>query len=347
METLDLFNNDFDTLDMTEPDQIIEMAKQEQTKEEVKIETKDNDELSILSNYGENLTNKEYITNPAIGRDKEIDEMILALITPDKGALLTGKPGIGKTAIVEGLAYRIIKGDVPDALKNWQIIKVNISSLLGSNTSNNGTTDSRLELLLQELKMQNNIILFIDEVHLLVNKSGSTNVDFANMLKPYLDRGTIKMIGATTTEEYEAYVLRDRAFLRRFIKIDIVESDVETVVKILMGTYPKYEKKLNVKLAYTDFQKENIFRFLTEMTSEYKRVYEIAARYPDITLTILANAFSYAVFENAKEVRIKHIYKAVCNAKNIYPDAKIKEIARFKEEFKDLLQEENVNLEDI
>lgn len=100
-----------------------------------------------------------------------------------------------------------------------------------------------MELLLQELKNLNNIILFIDEIHLLVNRTQSnTNIDFANMLKPFLDRGTIKMIGATTTEEYETYILRDRAFLRRFQKIEVLEADQETVVKILMGTYPKFEK---------------------------------------------------------------------------------------------------------
>ena len=317
--------------------------------ETLDFEINNNDyKFSILNNYGEDLTAREYITNPAIGRDNEINEMILSLITPDKGALLIGKPGIGKTAIVEGLAYRIKNGDVPNVLKNWRIVKINIPSLMGSNTASDGSTDSRLELLLQELKNVNDTILFIDEVHLLVNKNNnSSNIDFANMLKPFLDRGTIKMIGATTTEEYEAYILRDRAFLRRFIKIEIVEADPETVVKILMGTYPRFEKKLNVKLAYTDFQKENIFRFLTDMTSEYKRVYEISARYPDITLTILANAFSYAVFENSPEVRIKHIYKAVCNAKNIYPDSLVKEIAKFKEQFKELLTDENVDLNDI
>lgn len=328
METLDSFEtNEIDTLNTTN---------------EV------NNGFSIIESYGEDLTEREYITNPAIGRDNEINEMILALITPDKGALLTGKAGIGKTAIVEGLAYRIQKGNVPDALKGWKVVKINITSLLGSNTNEQGATESRIHLLLDELKRRKDTILFIDEVHLLVNKATSNNnIDFANMLKPFLDRGTIKMIGATTTEEYEAYILRDRAFLRRFIKIEVLEADLETVVKILMGTYPKFEKKLNVKLAYTDFQKENIFRFLADMTSEYKRVYEISSRYPDITLTILANAFSYAVFENAKEVRIKHIYKAVCNAKNIYPDALKKEIEKFKEQFAELLKDENVDLEDI
>lgn len=296
-----------------------------------------NNEISMLETYGECLTDKEYITDPAIARDDEIKQMILTLLTPEKSALLVGKPGIGKTAIVEGLAYRIKFGDVPQALENWKIYKLNITSLLGSNVVN-GQNENRLDLIIKELADKKNIILFIDETHLLVNKQGG--MDFANQLKAGLDRGSIKMIGATTTEEYEQYILRDRAFLRRFQKIDVLEADKPTVVKILMGTYPKLEQQIGVKLNYTDFIKEKIFTFIVEMTDEYKRVYEVASRYPDICLTILANAFTFALYDNEKEVKIKHFYKAVENARNIYEDAKKKEIIRFKEEFKDLIEKE-------
>lgn len=299
------------------------------------------DEISMLERYGEDLTAKNYITDPAIGRDQEIKQMILALLTPEKSALLVGKPGIGKTAIVEGLAYRIIKGYVPDALLDYRIIKINISSLIGSNNIN-GETENRFDLLVREITKKDNVILFIDETHLLVNKDGG--MDFANMLKAGLDRGTIKMIGATTTEEYEHYILRDRAFLRRFMKIEVLEADKDTTVEILMGTLPKLEKQIGVKCEYTDFVKEKIMRFIVEMTDEYKRVYEIASRYPDICLTIVSNAFTFALYDNKKTVTMKHFYKAICNAKNIYEDAKMKEIERFKIEFADIIREEGVDL---
>ena len=302
-----------------------------------------NEKVSMLERYGVDLTTKEYITDPAIARDEEIKQIILALLTPEKSALLVGKPGIGKTAIVEGLAYRIQKGLVPDALKNYSLIKVNITSLIGE-TMSEGQVENRIDLLVRELNDRLNTIIFIDETHLLVNKSGG--MDFANMLKAGLDRGQIKMIGATTTEEYEQYILRDRAFLRRFQKIDVLEADKPTVVKILMGTLPKLEYQIGVKVNYQPFITEKIMAFIVEMTDEYKRVYEIASRYPDICLTIVANAFTFALYDNRKIVSIKDFYKAICNAKNVYEDVKVKEIENFKVQFNDLIVAEGVNLDD-
>ncbi len=303
-----------------------------------------NETFSVLMTYAENLTEREYITDPAIARDDVINEIILTLLTPEKSALLVGKPGIGKTAIAEGLAYRIQKNMVPNALIGWSLYKINITSLIGSVNDNN---DSKLEALIRELKELDKTIIFIDEAHLLTSRNESNNIDFANLLKPALDRGTIKMIGATTTEEYETYVLRDRAFVRRFQKIDVQETDGPTTVKILMGTLPKLEKQIGVKLDYTPFVIERFMKFIVDMTSEYKRVYEVSSRYPDICLTIVANALSYALFENLDKAKIKHIYKAIVNAKNIYPDAKEKAIIQIKEEFNDLIKEENILLENL
>lgn len=309
------------------------------------VDFNNNDKFSVLKTYGENLKTKEYITDPAIGRDKEIKETLLILLTPEKSAMLVGKAGIGKTAIVEGIGYRMQKGEVPNALKDYDLIKINISSLLG-NVDSSGVNENKLQILVDELKERENIILFIDEVHLLVSRNTSNlNVDFANMLKPGLDRGTIKMIGATTSEEYESYILRDRAFLRRFQKVDVEEPTIEDTVKILMGTYPKLEKKSGVIIPYSDYQKERIFRFLVELTDEYKRIYEIGNRYPDIALTLLGNAFSNAVFENKNVLSISNVYDAVKNCKSVYDDARKKAIINFKEEFKDIIDSEGVILD--
>lgn len=305
---------------------------------------KRNQKVSILDTYGENLSKKEYVTNPAIGREHEIEQAIEILLTPEKSALLVGKAGVGKTAIVEGIGYKMVNGTIPNALKPYELIKVNISSLLGESISE-GQSENRLQLLVDELKTKKNIILFIDEVHLLVNRNTTNmSIDFANMLKPGLDRGDIKMIGATTYEEYEAYILRDRAFLRRFLKVDVAEPTQDQCTQILMGTYPKYEVRTGIKLNYTDFIKEKLFRFIVEMTDEYKRIYEIGNRYPDVALTIVMSAFSMALYENATEVKIKHFYKAIKRTKVIYEDSKEKEIARFISMFADLISEENVDL---
>ena len=300
--------------------------------------------VSILEKYGQNLVAKEYITDPAIGRDKEIKELILILLTPEKSALLVGKAGIGKTAIVEGLAYRIKNNMVPNALFGYDLYKINTTSLIGEYNIDN-QAESRVDLLVKELEKREKTIVFIDETHLLVKSESQAGMDFANIFKAGLDRGTIKMIGATTTEEYEHFILKDRAFLRRFQKVEVLEADRDTTIKILMGTIPKYEKQMNLKIPYTDFIKEKLMAFLVDMTDEYKRVYEISSRYPDICLTILSNAFTYALFENQKEVRVKHFYYAIRDARNIYEDSKKKDIEKFKEIFADIIKEENAILD--
>ena len=291
--------------------------------------------LSILETYGENFQSKDYITNPAIGRDEQIKQLVLILLTPDKSAILVGKPGVGKTATVEGLAYRIQIGNVPDVLKDYSVIKVNTSALLGVDPT---TGEAKAQTLLDELKHQSKLILFIDEIHTLMGTKGEA-LDFANMFKPALDRGDIKVIGATTTEEYERYILRDKAFVRRFQKVEVAEPTRDENIEILMGTLPKIEKRTGVNMMYTQFVKRRIMEFITDITSEYKRIYEIGSRYPDVSLTLVQQSFSNALFDNRQEVNIMDFRKAIINTKNVYQDVIKKELPNFDNMFKDQIDE--------
>ena len=291
--------------------------------------------ISVLSNYGEDFNEKEYITNPAIGRDNQIKEMILVLLTPDKSVVLTGKPGVGKTATVEGLAYRIQKGLAPAALKDYRVIKINTSALLGVDPV---TGEAKVNTLIDELKNYSNLILFIDEIHTLMGSKGEA-LDFANMFKPALDRGDIKVIGATTTEEYERYILRDKAFVRRFQKVEINEPTRDENISILVGTLPKIEKRTGIKMMYSPFIQQKIMEFITDITSEYKRIYEIGSRYPDVSLTIVQEAFSNALFDNRDKVNILDFRKAIQSTKNVYQDVIKKELPHFDEIFDDEINE--------
>ena len=292
---------------------------------------------SILDRFADNLTDTTYITNPAVARDDEIKKLILVLLTPEKSAVLVGKPGIGKTAIVEGLAYRIQNNDVPDALLEYTIYKINTTALINASGEEN-----RVLKLVEELKQREKVILFIDEIHTLIGSDVQGALDLANMFKEGLSRGSIKMIGATTTYEYEKYILRDKAFLRRFEKIDVSEPTAEMTVQILLQTLPKLESQTGVVLPYTEFIKEKIMKFIVNMTTEFNRVYEISSRYPDIALVILRQCFSNAIYENRRTINFKNIYDAVRTTKAVYPDVIKKELVKFKDMFKDELQIENL-----
>ena len=297
--------------------------------------------ISVLETYGENFNKKAFITNPAIGREKELKELMLILLTPDKSAILTGKPGVGKTSIVEGLAYLIQKQSVPIVLQDYTIIKINTSALLGIDPV---TGESKIQNLIEELKEYKNLILFIDEIHTLMGSKGEA-LDFANMFKPGLDRGDIKVIGATTTEEYERYILRDKAFVRRFQKVIVEEPTPEQNVQICIGTLPKIEKRTGVTMLYTPFIHKNIMTFLTNITSEYKRIYEMGSRYPDVTLTMIQDAFSYAMFDNRRYASILDFRKAIENSKHIYPDVIKKALLEFDQLFASEIEEAQLNIE--
>ena len=307
---------------------------------------KNNNEVSIIKLYGEDLTAKTYVTNPAIARESEIKKMMIVLLTPEKSALLVGHAGIGKTAIVEGLAYLIQRNEVPNALKGYRIIKINSTSLLGKMTVN-GKEEMVVQLLVAELKKMEKTILFIDEVHTLIGGSGDGPMDLANILKPALDRGDVKAIGATTTQEYNIYIIRDRAFLRRFDRIEVVEPDVETTTKILMGSLPKIEKQTGVKFKYNEYVTSRLVRAIVDATSEYKRVYGLAAMYPDVSLSILTQAFSNALFKNKTTVDILDVYNAIKNSKRIYPDSIVKELNEFRVKYADIANADRIILPQV
>lgn len=227
-------------------------------------------------------------------------------------------------------------------MKGYTVIKVNTSALLGVDPV---TGEAKIQTLIDELKNQTKLILFIDEIHTLMGTKGEA-LDFANMFKPALDRGDIKVIGATTTEEYERYILRDKAFVRRFQKVEIFEPTREENIQILMGTLPKIEKRTGAKMLYTPFIQRKVMEFLTDITSEYKRIYEIGSRYPDVSLTMVQQAFSNALFNNRYEVNILDFRLAIVNSKNIYPDVIKKSLPEFDRIFAEQISEVNPNIID-
>ena len=299
--------------------------------------------ISILKMYGEDLTGRNYVTDPAIARDEEIRKLMLVLLTPEKSGLLVGKAGIGKTAIVEGLAYRIMKNQVPNALLGYRVIKLNSSSLIGK-MMYNGREELVISILIEELKRVEKIIVFIDEVHTLVGANDDGPMDLANIIKPVIDRGTVKLIGATTDIEYNTYVVRDRAFLRRFDRIDVLEPSEQATIDILMGSLPKIESQTGIKFKYNDYVTRMLLESIVVATSEYKRVYGLGAMYPDICFSVLTSAFSHALYQNKPTVNVEDVYNAIKTSKRIYPDSIIKELTSFREKFRDVCISEGINL---
>ncbi len=204
---------------------------------------------SALEEYGRDLNEilKEGKLDPVIGREKEINRLIQILSRRSKNnPVLVGDPGVGKTSIVEGLAYSIINEAVPRNLLNKRIISLDLGSVIAG-TKYRGQFEERLKQVITEVKEKKNIILFIDELHNIVGTGGSQGaMDAANLLKPALARGEIQCIGATTTDEYRKYFSSDGALSRRFQKIAVKEPSLEETYDILSGVKYRYEEHHNV-----------------------------------------------------------------------------------------------------
>ena len=200
---------------------------------------------NVLEKYGRNIVDdaKNGKIDPVIGRDEEIRSITRILSRKTKNnPVLIGEPGVGKTAIVEGLANRIVKGDVPDSLKNKTIWELDMGALIAG-AKYRGEFEERLKAILKEVKKSNGeIIMFIDEIHMIVGAGGMEGaMDAGNMLKPMLARGEIHCIGATTLNEYRKYIEKDGALERRFQKVKVSEPNVEDTITILRGLKERFE----------------------------------------------------------------------------------------------------------
>jgi ATP-dependent Clp protease ATP-binding subunit ClpC len=273
-----------------------------------------NTKTPTLDQFGRDLNElaKQGKIDPVIGRDKEIDRVIQILCRRTKNnPCLIGEPGVGKTAIAEGLAQKVVEGSLPDILKDKRIVCLDLSSMIAG-AKYRGEFEDRLKGAMDEIKKAGNIILFIDEIHTLVGAGAAEGaIDAANILKPSLARGEVQVIGATTLDEYRKYIEKDAALERRFQSVLVDEPSEEEAIQILKGVRDKYEAHHGVKI--TDEALEQAVK----LSKRY-----ITDRYlPDKAIDLIDEA--------ASKTRLKS-YTAPPDIKKL--EAKLEKLAHNKEE---------------
>ena len=271
-------------------------------------------QTQTLNQFGEDLTKKarEGKLDPIIGRKNEIDRVIQILSRRTKNnPCLIGEPGVGKTAAVEGLAEKIVSGDVPEILKNKRVVTVDISGMVAG-SKYRGDFEERIKKALDDVKKAGDVILFIDEIHTIVGAGAAEGaIDAANILKPLLARGEIQLIGATTLNEYRKYIEKDAALERRFSPVNVEEPSKSDTIKILKGIRDKYEAHHGVKIT------DEAIEAAVELSTRY-----INDRFlPDKAIDLVDEAASRAKLKT---------YTEPDNLKQL--EEKIEEIVKDKEE---------------
>lgn len=262
--------------------------------DEIKLKDKKSNQKLEIYNIGKEMS-KDLSDNFVVGREKEIDLITETLLRKNKNnPLLIGDAGVGKSAIVEELSRRIKKGDVPNALKNKKIISIEMSSLVAG-TKYRGEFEEKLNKIIKEVENNPEIILFIDEIHTLSNAGGAEGaINASDILKPYLARGKIKVIGATTTNEYNKFIAKDKALSRRFDLIKINEPSIDETINILSKIKPSFEHHYNIKIS-----EENI-RQIVDLTNKY-----ILDRFnPDKSIDLLDSVCAMKEVKSPKEKNI-------------------------------------------
>jgi ATP-dependent Clp protease ATP-binding subunit ClpA len=268
----------------------------------------------LLQEYTKNLNQAavDGKIDMLIGRSTEVSDLVHILARRKKNnCVLVGEPGVGKTAIAEGLAKRIVDGEVPDVIKNKVVYSLAVGDLLAG-TKYRGDFEERLKVVLEILEESPNAILFIDEIHMIMGagSAGSSSVDIANMIKPILGKGNLLTVGATTPDEFANSFEKDRALMRRFARLDIDQTDIESTKLILKGLKPYYEDFHQVEYSDTVLEKS------VDLTDRY-----IKNRYfPDKALDVIDAAGTAVKLRNEKEVAMADIVKVIAKISKIGED---------------------------
>ena len=270
-----------------------------------------------LSTYCVNLNKKATSgkIDPLIGRESEIERTIQILCRRTKNnPLYVGDPGVGKTAIAEGLAKRIVEGDVPEVLLKSTIFSLDMGALLAG-TRYRGDFEERLKAVVTELEAQPNAVLFIDEIHTVIGAGATSGgaMDASNLLKPALASGTMRCIGSTTYKEYRNYFEKDRALVRRFQKIDVNEPSIEDAVKILRGLKTNYER--HHKVRYT----EEAIRGAVELSSKYINDRKLPDKAIDVIDEVGASRMLLPEGKRRKTVTLRDVEEIVAKIARIPP----------------------------
>ena len=287
------------------------------------------DVIKELEKYGQILNLKGYTTAPTIGRDEELKNLIITLAADKKSPILVGESGVGKSALVDELAYRIQTGNVPKFLTNQIILEVTPSELVAGE-SVVGQFEKKITNLLS-LCQKYQIILFVDEIHTIYGTGSYKNNDndLSDMLKHYLDRSNLKIIGTTTDEEYTKYFAYD-ALKRRFEKIFITEPTDKVLEEIINKVIDDYSSKSNLYLK-DESLKDVIVSTITTATAKNHRIYNDNVNNPDLAISIIDKAFAYAKYYDSEIITLDHFIDSFNSCYRLSSPAKEQAIAALKE----------------